>query len=64
MKANEFKVLEDCLEKGIEHGLMRFYKYYEFNIPEEHENNLKQQLICAISNQICEYFNFDQDAEK
>ena len=64
MRANEFKVLEDCIEKGIEYGLMKFHKYYDFEIPDEHINNLKQQLEYGISNQICEYFNFDNDGDK
>ena len=64
MRANEFKVLEDCIEKGIDYGLMRFHKYYDFEISDEHENILKQQLHDGILNQICEYFNFDNNGNE
>jgi hypothetical protein len=63
MKANEFKVMSDCLEKGIDYAFNRFYKYNDFDIPKDKEEALKDLLEDAISLQICEYFNFENDAE-
>jgi hypothetical protein len=61
MKANDFKVLDDCIEKGIDYGFMRFYKYHDFEISNEQELSLKQQIQEGVLNQICEYFNFDNN---
>jgi hypothetical protein len=64
MKANDFKVLDDCIEKGIDYGFMRFYKYHDLEISNEQEISLKQQIQEGVLNQICEYFNFENDGDK
>lgn len=61
MKANDYKVLSKCIEIGIDFGLMRYQKYTEFDLPDSEIDKIKQSMEEAIINEICEYFNFDQN---
>ena len=59
MKANEYKVLCDAIERGIDYGWRRAYK---------HDDNptaatIKQHIEDALLNEICEYFIFEDNAE-
>jgi|LakMenEpi03Aug12_release.lakeMendotaPanAssembly.Ray.scaffolds.fasta_scaffold530914_3 hypothetical protein len=60
MFANEYKVLSDCIERGLRLGFNRANKHEECTNEEQlfiHQEN-------AIMNEICEYFTFKQDGEK
>lgn len=61
MKANNYKVLSKCIEIGIDFGLMRYQKYTEFDLPDSEIEKIKQSMEEAIINEICEYFNFDEN---
>lgn len=61
MKANDYKVLSKCIEIGIDFGLMRYQKYTEFDLPDSEIDKIKQSMEEAIINEICEYFNFDEN---
>lgn len=61
MKANNYKVLSKCIEIGIDFGFMRYQKYTEFDLPDSEIDKIKQSMEEAIINEICEYFNFDQN---
>lgn len=55
MKANEYKLMEDCVERGINAGYQKAFKHSD-NPPEE---EIKQQINHYIMLEICEYFTFN-----
>lgn len=55
MKANEYRILADCVDNGITSGYARAHKYSE--TPEE--NEIKKQIYEAVMLEICEYFTFE-----
>jgi len=63
MKANDYKVLTKCIETALNFGFMRYQKYTDFDLPDEEIEKIKQSLDLAIINEICDYFNFDEDGE-
>lgn len=58
MKVNEYFVLSDCVERGVEYGMSRAYKHTDFPTNEQ----IKIALIDAVLLEISEYFNFDDAA--
>ena len=64
MKAREFLVFSSCLERALEYAFMRYQKYSTFDLPEEEIVQLKNHLESAITNEVCEYFTFDEDGNK
>ena len=60
MKANEYLVLSECVEDGINLGYTRAHKHTD--------NPTEQQIKAAIADaamlQICEYFIFDGDRDE
>lgn len=57
MKANEYKVLEDCVERGIDAGYAKAFKH-TFH-PEEHQ--LKEAINHYVLLEISEYFEFNEN---
>ena len=57
MRANEFKLMSECIERGTAFGLTRAYKHYE---PPTREQ-IQQYIEESVMNEICEYFNFKDD---
>ena len=57
MRINEYKVMADCIERGIKTGTERVcnYSYKADDI------DIKNELYEAIMHEICEYFFFDMD---
>ena len=55
MKAKEYKILVDCVERGIEYGMSRAYKHTD-NPTMDH---IISQLNDGVLNEICEHFQFD-----
>lgn len=53
---NTYKVLEDCVLKGINNGWNRAHKY----IDNPSEDHLKEQLEHYIMLEISEYFKFPE----
>lgn len=61
MKANDFKVLTKCIETALDYGFMKYQKYSEFDLPDQEIEKIKELLDKAIMNEICDYFNFDEN---
>lgn len=59
MKANEYKVVEDCVKRGIDTGYRRAFKHTD----EPLEENIKMNIEEAVMLEICEYFKFEEDKE-
>lgn len=54
MKANEYLVMSECVEKGINIGYARAFKHND----KPEEDYIKECILDAVTNQICEYFKF------
>lgn len=59
MKVITYKVLEDCVEKGVNYGFMRAHKHSD----NPSEDYIKEQLAYYVMLEISEYFTFDDDDE-
>jgi hypothetical protein len=57
MKPKTDLVLEMCIKQGIDYGWTRAHKHFE-NPP---ENIVKEEIENAISHEICEWFNMEND---
>lgn len=57
MKANEYRVLSDCVERGVNYGYRRAFKYVE----NPDEEAIKDAIENAVMSEICEYFGFAED---
>jgi hypothetical protein len=57
MKANEYKVLTDCVEKGIDYGFTRAHKHTDG----PSEESLKNEIHDAIMSEICQNFIFQEN---
>lgn len=60
MKANEYKVLEDCVERGITAGYNKAFKHTEEPSQQDIENAISHYVLLEI----CEYFEFNDNLEK
>jgi len=61
MKLNSYKILDEAIEKAIEYGYQRAFKYT--NKPSSH--NIKEEIHTAIMNELSEIINFEeQNIEK
>jgi hypothetical protein len=60
MKANTYKILQDCIENGIRRGWNRAHKHTD--TPEE--NVVFDRIEDAIMLEINEYFVFEELNEK
>ncbi|MFO0447209.1 MAG: hypothetical protein ACK52I_00735 [Pseudomonadota bacterium] len=68
MKANEYVILSECIETGVNYGWRRALKYLDMPDDvrewlEEHEVTIKDHIDTAVNGQICEYFKFDEPKE-
>jgi len=59
MKPNSYRVLDRAVEEGVEYGWNRAYKYTDTPGPD----TIKEQIMIAVMNAICEYFTFDDDED-
>ena len=57
MKVKEYTVLSDCVERGVVSGIARAHKHTDTPTPE----TVRDLVIVAVINEICEYFNFDDE---
>jgi hypothetical protein len=55
LKPNIYKIISDCVERGIDFGWNRAHKYTD--IPDE--SLIKQEVEKYIMLEICENFKFD-----
>ena len=56
MKPRYYKLLEKCIENGVDEGLARAYKYTE----EPDRQRIEQEIYHAITNEIHEWFEFEE----
>ncbi len=57
MKANEYQVMEDCVERGIAYGYQRAYKYAD----KPSDQVIKDEIERAVMLEISGYFSFNFD---
>jgi hypothetical protein len=57
MQVKEYKVLTDCVERGVAFGMARAYKHNDTPAPDY----IKRQIEDAVLVEICEYFNFKEE---
>lgn len=56
MKANEYKLMDRCIEEGVQLGFHRARKHTE----EPSQSQLMESIRNAIMLEICEWFEFDE----
>lgn len=56
MRANEYLVLSEAVEEGIDYGWMRAHKH----VDNPSDEAIKEQLVNAVMASISEYFLFDE----
>lgn len=57
MKAKEYLLLRECVERGVVRGWNRAHKYVDAPEPENIRDNIEE---CVLA-EICEYFTFDDE---
>lgn len=57
MKVNEYKLMEEVVERGISSGWNRAYKHTD----SPKEEDLKEQIRYYVMLEICEYFTFNNN---
>jgi predicted Zn-dependent protease with MMP-like domain len=61
LRCNTYAVLSDCVDRGVQYGYRRAYKYTD----EPAEQDLCNCVTDAVISEICEYFSFhDPEAEE
>jgi hypothetical protein len=60
LKPKIYQILQDCIERGLINGLKTTIDHSE-NISKIDEEILLSNQNVAIMNEICEYFNFEQE---
>ena len=58
MKIRAYPVLYRAIEEGVAFGWRRAHKYIDTPDVE----SIAEQIVTAVLNEICEYFNFDDDS--
>lgn len=56
MKANMYKLIERCVEEGVQYGYNRAHKHTDTPT----EDQIKLAVTDAVMNEICEWFDFPQ----
>ena len=60
MAVRAYPVLERCVEDGVAYGYTRAYKHTDAPT----EEGMKEEMLQAVMNSICEYFEFEQSDEE
>ena len=60
MKPNAYKLLERCVEDGVSYGYNRAHKHTD----SPSQAQIEDQIIQAIMNEICEWFDFNETEEE
>lgn len=55
LKVNVYNLLSDCIDRGIDIGYRRAHKHTET----PGEDIIKESIFNEVTNQICEYFVFE-----
>jgi hypothetical protein len=59
MKVRAYPVLSRAVEEGVAYGWRRAHKHN--NTPDV--ATIEEQIVSAVLNEVCQYFDFDEDAE-
>jgi hypothetical protein len=62
MKAKEYNLLIQCIENGVDHGMLRtehMLRAYKYDDKPSNEQ-IKQTIVDSVLFEICEWFNFDE----
>lgn len=59
MKAREYPLMLDCIERGVSLGLQRSRKHTDTPSDELIRATIQE----AVMNEICEYWDFDEQTE-
>ena len=57
MKVRAYDVLRRAIEEGVEYGWRRAHKHTDSPDAE----TIKDQVVTGILNEVCEYFDFDDE---
>ena len=60
MKVNEYLVMTECVENGINRGYYRAFKYAD----NPSEDVIKETIYNDIMSEICQYFHFEIPEEE
>ena len=60
MKVNAYRVLSRAVEEGTDYGWTRAHKHTD----KPDEDGIKEEVVQAVINEICEYFKFDEPEEE
>lgn len=58
MKVRAYDVLRRAIEEGVEYGWRRAHKHTDSPDAE----TIKDQVVTGILNEVCEYFDFNDEA--
>ena len=60
MRVKEYRVLEECVERGFDYGWQRAHKHTD--TPDE--DLIKADVLHAVMREVCDYFAFGADEEE
>ena len=56
---SEYSILSECITRGIDYGYSRAYKHTD----KPSEETIKNEIYNAVTNEVCEYFSFEENYE-
>lgn len=59
VKVRAYSVFSRAVEEGVAYGWRRAHKYTD----QPDEATIKEQIVTAVLNEVCEWFDFNEDAE-
>jgi len=59
MKIRGYLVLRRAVEEGVAYGWRRAHKHAD----SPDEETIKDEIITAVLNEVCEYFNFEDEVQ-
>jgi len=59
MKANEYKVLEEAVDEGVNWGFAKAYKHHE--APSEEQ--VREAVKAAVMASVCDWFSLEREAD-
>jgi hypothetical protein len=59
MKGNEYKVLEEAVDEGVNWGFVKAYKHHE--APSEEQ--VREAVKSAVMTSVCEWFRMDRETD-
>lgn len=63
MKADEYKLLTQCVETGVLIGARRFLKHSDLQLSDDDLEALCVAVASEVINEVCEWFQFEETSE-